>query len=160
MAEIGLQEGIIPDCIKTVVIFKKKVKIRKTQIQQGHWQHVLDVLYGYICLAVKMKKDNSLNGEAFNFGPKIENKKTVFQVVKEMKKNWTKVSWTISNNKNFKESKLLQLNSIKAKKTLNWKCKLNFKETIKLTVQWYKDFILIKKKFLKLLEKQLFDLKN
>ena len=34
----------------------------------------------------KMKKDNSLNGEAFNFGPKIENKKTVLQVVKEMKK--------------------------------------------------------------------------
>ena len=53
-------------------------------------------------VAIKMKKDNSLNGEAFNFGPKIENKKTVFQVVKEMKKNWTKVSWTISNNKNFK----------------------------------------------------------
>ena len=66
-------------------------------------------------LSSKNEKDNSLNGEAFNFGPKIENKKTVLQVVKEMKKNWTKVNWTISNNKNFKESKLLQLNSIKAK---------------------------------------------
>ena len=94
-----------------------------------------------------MKKDNSLNGEAFNFGPKIENKKTVLQVVKEMKKNWTKVNWTISNNKNFKESKLLQLNSIKAKKTLNWKCKLNFEETIKLTVQWYKTFYFDKRNF-------------
>ena len=104
-----------------------------------------------------MKKDNSLNGEAFNFGPKIENKKTVFQVVKEMKKNWTKVSWTISNNKNFKESKLLQLNSMKAKKILNWKCKLNFKETIKLTVQWYKTFYFDKKEILKITKKQIFD---
>ena len=146
---------IIPDCIKQWSS-SKKVKIRNPNSTRP-WQHVLDVLYGYICLAVKMKKDNSLNGEAFNFGPKIENKKTVLQVVKEMKKNWTKVNWTISNNKNFKESKLLQLNSIKAKKTLNWKCKLNFEETIKLTVQWYKTFYFDKKEIFKVTRKQLFD---
>ena len=40
----------------------------------------------------------------------------------------------------FKESKLLQLNSKKAKKYLNWSCRLNTKKTIDLVTLWYKDF--------------------
>ena len=46
---------------------------------------------------------------------------------------------------------------MKAKKILNWKCKLNFKETIKLTVQWYKTFYFDKKEILKITKKQIFD---
>ena len=38
----------------------------------------------------------------------------------------------------FKESNLLTLNSKKSFKELKWRPKLNFKETIQLTVDWYK----------------------
>ena len=40
----------------------------------------------------------------------------------------------------FYESNLLKLNSIKAKKKLNWKCILTFRETINLVITWYKAF--------------------
>ena len=43
-------------------------------------------------------------------------------------------------DKIFKESKLLQLNSKKAKKKLNWKCLMNLKQTIKATINWYKKY--------------------
>ena len=41
----------------------------------------------------------------------------------------------------FKESRLLMLNSKKAKKELNWSPRLTFEETIKMTVDWYKELL-------------------
>ena len=51
-----------------------------------------------------------------------------------MKKYWKDVSWKLykNNNKNFKESSLLKLNSQKAKKKLKWTSVLTFKENIYL----------------------------
>ena len=39
------------------------------------------------------------------------------------------------------ESKFLSLNIEKAKRELNWRPKLNFDETIKLTIDWYKNYL-------------------
>ncbi len=130
---------IIPDCIKKW--FKNKIVDIRSPNSTRPWQHVLEVLYGYISLAVKLKKnDRYINGEAFNFGPKKEKNREVIKVVKEMRKKWKKARWKINKKSNFKESKLLQLNSSKAKKRLNWKCKLNLKKSITLTIDWYKQY--------------------
>jgi len=43
-------------------------------------------------------------------------------------------------NKKFKESKLLMLSSKKAKKELNWSPRLTFNETMRMTVEWYREF--------------------
>ena len=63
---------LIPDCIKKWSS-KKIVQIRNPKSTRP-WQHVLDVLNGYISLAIKLKKSKIINGHAFNFGPKIEKK--------------------------------------------------------------------------------------
>ena len=58
-----------------------------------------------------------------------------------MKKTWNAVSWKIIKAaKDEKESKLLKLNSNKAKEKLKWQTTLNFRETIKMTIDWYKNF--------------------
>ena len=57
-----------------------------------------------------------------------------------MKKTWSNVSWKIIKDKNQKESRLLKLNSTKAKKLLGWKTVLDFEETIQMTVEWYKNY--------------------
>ncbi len=41
----------------------------------------------------------------------------------------------------FKELKLLKLNSEKAKKIIFWTSRLNFNETIDLTMKWYNKYI-------------------
>ncbi len=64
------EDRLVPDCIKSWSR-KKKVILRNPKSTRP-WQHVLDVLNGYIKLAINLSKNNKINGEAFNFGPKIE----------------------------------------------------------------------------------------
>ena len=40
----------------------------------------------------------------------------------------------------FKESKLLMLSNLKARKELDWYPRLSFDETVRMTVNWYKNF--------------------
>ena len=47
---------------------RKKAVIRSPNSTRP-WQHVLDVLNGYLTLAYYLKKKNGVHGEAFNFGP-------------------------------------------------------------------------------------------
>ena len=144
---------LIPDCIKKWSL-KKVVKIRNPNSTRP-WQHVLDVLNGYIKLAIKLKKDKNLNGHALNFGPKREKKSDVLSIVKELGKNWKGASWIVKKDKNLKESNLLQLNSTKAKKLINWECKLNLKQATKFTIQWYKEFYNNREKILDLSIRQI-----
>ncbi len=129
---------LIPDCIRRWSK-KKKVFLRNPRSTRP-WQHVLDVLRGYILLAINLKKNKKINGEIFNFGPKIEKKREVISVVKDMQLYWGKAKWIVSKRKSFFESKLLQLNSLKSKKHLKWKCLLNLKKSIYFTINWYKTF--------------------
>lgn len=131
---------LIPDCVKS---WSKKSKVLiRNPYSTRPWQHVLEAIFGYISLAVNLSKNPSLHGEAFNFGPSNIQNHNVISVVKLIKKYWKDASWTISkkNNKIFKESVLLKLNSKKAKKIINWKSVLTFRENIFFVTEWYKNF--------------------
>ena len=106
------------------------------------WQHVIEVVYGYIKLAAYLSKNNNLHGEAFNFGPSLNNNYRVIDIVKKMKKNWKNFNWKVLDSRKnlFKENKLLQLDSSKSKIKLNWKCKLDIDQTINLVSNWYKSY--------------------
>ena len=130
-------DRLIPDIMRSI-FNNKKVKLRN-QSSTRPWQHVLDVLNGYLILASKLKKNNTLNGQSFNFGPPIKSNYTVLAIVREMKKNWNLLEWVFSN-RTYHESTLLKLNSSKSLKYLNWKNKLDFKELIRLVTDWYKCF--------------------
>ncbi len=141
---------LIPDCMRAW-LNNKSVIIRNPNSTRP-WQHVLEVLNGYIQLAIKLKKNNKLHGQAFNFGPSTKNYK-VIQILKEMKKKWPQINWKVKKQKKFFENNLLNLNSKKSFKRLKWKCKLNFGETIFLTTDWYKNYQIFKKNKKKILKK-------
>jgi len=133
------KDRLVPDCIKSWS--KRKKVILRNPHSTRPWQHVLEAVVGYLTLAIKLSKKSRIHGEAFNFGPNNKDNKSVLNVVKEMKKSWKAVSWTIRKSRKAKyESKLLKLNSNKAKLKLNWTTNLNFKEMIKMTTNWYKNF--------------------
>ena len=140
------KDRVIPDCVKSWSK-NKVVKIRNPNSTRP-WQHVLEVIRGYLQCAVLGKKySKKINGEVFNFGPRINQNKSVKELVKEMRKNWSKVKWQIKRDKGRKkESKLLKLNSFKAKKILKWEPILNFNKTVELTSLWYKQYYIGKKK--------------
>ena len=136
---------LIPDCVKSWSK-NKKVLIRNPKSTRP-WQHVMEVLSGYLTLAVLLQRNNKLHGEAFNFGPSLKNKLNVINVVKKMKFYWEKVEWKIlKQKKTFHESKLLQLNSKKSKDKLNWNCVLDADKTIQLVSEWYKSYYSTKRK--------------
>ncbi len=129
---------IVTDCVNSWV--KNEDVIIRSPKSTRPWQHVLDVIYGYMKLAVKLKHSSRLNGEAFNFGPDKNNLK-VIDVLNKMKLFWPKIGWKIKKQNKFKENNLLHLNSDKAKKILKWSTSLNFNNSIKFTVEWYKNYL-------------------
>jgi len=138
------EDRLIPDCVRSWSK-NEKVIIRNPDSTRP-WQHVLDALYGYITLSINLRKNIKLNGQAFNFGPSMNNNYKVIDVLKLVKKLWQNILWKIIKVKKREfESSLLKLNSSKANSILKWKCNLSFKESIYFTTEWYKYFYTKKK---------------
>ena len=129
---------IIPDCV-TKWSQNKVLKIRNPNSTRP-WQHVFDVILGYVILALSLIKNKKINGESFNFGPSKLNNFKVIDLIKLIKKYWVDGRVLIQKNNDFKEAKLLQLNSNKSHKILKWKARLNFNDSINITGLWYKIF--------------------
>ncbi len=135
---------LIPDLVRNT-LKKRKTFVRRPKSIRP-WQYVLKVLEGYLILAKKnYLYPKSRFDTSFNFGPRISECKTVFNVVQEFRKNWnTKIIFK-SNLENFKETDYLLLNSKKAKSQLDWFSSYSLKETIQKTCNWYKNFYFNKK---------------
>ncbi len=135
---------LLPDCVKAWS--KNKVAIIRNPKSTRPWQHALEALRGYLILASKLNKRPYLHGEAFNFGPKNSQNKTVLELINHTKKNWKNIKWKLSKRPKTKfESKLLKLNSTKAKKKLNWIPILKFTDTVEMVISWYKNYYFDKK---------------
>ena len=136
------KDRIIPDCVRS---WSKgtKAKLRNPKATRP-WQHVLEAVGGYICLAINLKNNKKLHGESFNFGPSLSREYSVLELVQAMGNNWENVSWkTIpKSSKKFYESGLLRLNCNKARKILKWKSILKFEENIELVAEWYRNYYL------------------
>jgi len=124
------------------VIKKNKLTIRNPNAVRP-WQHVLEPLHGYLILGNYLMS-NKLNNKIlpnWNFGPNFKNIKSVNEILTKSLELWGKKKKIVfKNNKKFKEVNFLMLNSNKAKKEISWRPKLNFNDTMKLTVDWYKSF--------------------
>ena len=134
---------IIPDCVKYMVN-NKKVKIRNPKASRP-WQHVLEILNGYLKLAKRLSLDKKINGQSFNFGPKNNEIVPVKNILEYIKDNWDGFEWIKSKNPIKNETEMLVLNTKKAEKILNWKTRLNVEAATILTIEWYKKFYKNKK---------------
>lgn len=130
---------IIPDCIRAWSK-NEPVKIRNPKSTRP-WQHVLEPLSGYLALGAELlNKETSINGEAFNFGPKADVNKEVSSLIDEMKKHWSSANYIIEQTHHLhtKEALLLKLSCDKALTHLSWVPTLTFEETVELTAKWYR----------------------
>jgi CDP-glucose 4,6-dehydratase len=135
------KDRIVPDIMRSLI--KKTKLIIRSPSAVRPWQHVLEPLHGYLILGnylMTSKLSNKIVPN-WNFGPNINNIKSVKEITKKSLKLWNvKKNILFKNDKKFKEVNYLMLNSNKAKKEIFWKPKLNFDDTMKLTVDWYKSF--------------------
>lgn len=135
------ENRIIPDCIRHLknnetIIVRNPNAIRP-------WQHVLEALGGYLMLCYKMNEDPQKYAEAWNFGPGLLGIKNVEKLVEEVIMNYGKGNWKVVNDKDARyESNILSLDISKANLNLGWRPLLSFEETIKNTVEWYKQYLI------------------
>jgi len=102
------------------------------------WQHVLDCLSGYLTLVDALINDNA--DGAWNFGPVENQSKTVADVANIAGGVWgVQKSWESDLGNHPYEASLLMLNSNKARTELSWSDKLSFEESVKWTINWYKN---------------------
>lgn len=135
------KDRIIVDCVKAFSN-NEIVEIRSPKATRP-WQHVLEPLSGYLNLGQYLYENKVENGEAFNFGPRAEQTKTVFQLVQDLAELWgldkTKAA-RLTGNVPFKEATLLKLNCDKALAYLNWHSTLHYDACIRFIAEWYKAF--------------------
>lgn len=133
------ENRIIPDCIKAIEN-DEKILIRNP-IATRPWQHVLEPLCGYLLLGEKLLSNKDGYSGAWNFGPFHSNEVTVEVLVQSIISTYGHGSYYIQENSNaLAESNFLSLDIKKVIKKLKWEPILNFEETIKMTIEWYKKY--------------------
>jgi CDP-glucose 4,6-dehydratase len=136
------KDRIVVDCMEAWSK-KNSVEIRSPEATRP-WQHVLEPLSGYLNLGQVLYENDSLNGEAFNFGPRAEQNHTVKQLLEYLSKYWhfkkLDDAFSVTDNIPFHEAGLLKLNCDKALFFMKWQANLEYKDTIRFTSEWYYNF--------------------
>lgn len=135
------KDRIVVDCVNAFSQ-GKTVEIRSPKATRP-WQHVLEPLSGYLTLGQYLFENKVENGEPFNFGPRAEQTKTVFELVQDLSELWgldKNDAVKLTDNIPFEEATLLKLNCDKALAYLNWHSTLHYEQCVLLIAEWYKTF--------------------
>jgi len=137
------KDRIIVDCVKAFSNHEV-VEIRSPKATRP-WQHVLEPLSGYLTLGQYLYEEKVENGEPFNFGPRAEQTKTVFELVQDLAMLWgldRDKAARLTGNVPFSEATLLKLNCDKALAYLNWHSTLHYEDCVHFIADWYKAYYL------------------
>lgn len=132
-------DRIIPDIVRAIETLGT-VTLRNPQSVRP-WQHVLEPLSAYLLLAAKMAEEPQLFSTAFNFGPDKDDELSVEELTKIFLKAYGRdILYEVEqSDKNPHEANLLLLDSSKAHNELGWKPKLDARQAIEWSAQWYAD---------------------
>ena len=128
---------LIPDIIKSVK--ESKTLLIRNPKSTRPWQHVFEPIIGYLMLAIKLSKNPIKQSESWNFGPELDDNKTVQEIIDLFITEGLKININYHNEKKY-EAKFLSLNINKSKKFLNWKPKWKSEFAVKKTIGWYMRF--------------------
>jgi len=132
------KDRIIPDIVRSLE--SKEVVVVRNPRSVRPWQHVLEPLSGYLLLGSLLDTAPADFSGAYNFGPFAEDHLTVQSLVETAIDCWGEGEWKQSAELNQPhEAGLLHLNLTKAMEQLGWKPKLNSKEAIQWTIDWYRE---------------------
>jgi len=133
------EDRLIPDIVRFInagrpIILRNPGAVRP-------WQHVLDLVGGYVILAHRLLAEPAKAADAWNFGPGRENEVDVERLARSFVKAYGVERAHIEIVPSaLKEANFLKLDIAKSTMLLGWRPKLGFESTIGLTAQWYRGF--------------------
>lgn len=104
------------------------------------WQFVLEPLAGYLNLGKKLLEKDTFFAQAWNFGPSEPAEWSVEKVLLYAKTVWPSLHYKVDAAEKSHEAKLLKLDCTMAQKYLAWQPIWTTEETLKHTMNWYKNF--------------------
>jgi CDP-glucose 4,6-dehydratase len=133
------EDRLIPDIVRAAQK-KEDVTLRNPNAVRP-WQHVLDPIFGYLLLAKTIDEKGSAYCQAYNFGPRTDEAKTVFEVCETIMAQLSagKGKLIIEDQKisNPHEAGLLTLDISKSLKQLGWRPIWNSDKALERTASWY-----------------------
>jgi len=104
------------------------------------WQHVLEPLHGYLCLAQRLWDQGSQFAQSWNFGPH-DDAKSVLWIVKYLVGLWGDgAHWELDSTHQPHEDHSLKLDCSKAKSLLGWSPRLHLSGVLEWIVEWYRGY--------------------
>lgn len=133
-------DRLIPDAIRS---FEKNEPLTiRSPAAVRPWQHVVEPLCGYLLLAENSFESEKCSFDTWNFGPDYGNTVPVSTICGYLQQYWGDSAKVVTqvNPETPHEAGLLKLDSSRAVSHLNWQPILDIKTTLKMTVNWYKNF--------------------
>jgi CDP-glucose 4,6-dehydratase len=131
------EDRLIPDCVRALDR-GESVKLRYPEAVRP-WQHVLEPLSGYLELARRLAAAPAAMPRAVNFGPDAASFCTVSQVVEAFAARFGgKPAWEREAAPQPVEARALTLSSELARDTLGWRPRLDIRESLAWTADWYR----------------------
>lgn len=131
---------IIPDCVRAVEE-KKEIEVRNPYSIRPY-QHVLEPVMMYLCLAAMQYKNPQL-GNNYNIGPEDRDCVITGVLVDMFCKSWGKdASWRDTSKPGQPhEANFLKLDSSRVRMTLGWKPVWNIEDAIRAVVEWSRAYL-------------------
>lgn len=130
-------DRIVPDTI-SAFMQNKPIHIRHPEATRP-WQHVLDPLFGYMLLAIRLYHAPTVYSGAWNFGPHSRSIQPVRALVTKMIEVWGGGEMILAEHPpTLHEATKLHLNCDKAQQLLQWQPCWDFEKSVVQTVDWYK----------------------
>ena len=129
-------DRLVPDIVKAMMA-GKDVLIRRPRAIRP-WQFVLEPLRGYLVLAEHLWADGAAFSGPWNFGPDIEQIKTVEWIAEYLTSHWGGSSQlVVDRGQHPHEDHLLKLDCTKAKSLLGWHPALGLSVVLDWILEWY-----------------------
>ncbi|TVQ84731.1 MAG: CDP-glucose 4,6-dehydratase [Micavibrio sp.] len=132
------EDRLIPDAVRAFAD-GKALELRKPDCVRP-WQHVLDVLCGYMLLAEAQWHAPQDFARSWNFAPDTSSEETVGFVAENLARLWGGTAKTVfkPDPNDPKETALLRLDASLARMYLGWQSRWSIMETLENTVTWYR----------------------
>jgi CDP-glucose 4,6-dehydratase len=130
------EDRLIPDIVRAIER-SQSLEIRSPKATRP-WQHVLESLSGYLILGLHLLNGKEAFADGWNFGPEPEGNRSVEGVLTTLKVHWPHFVWHTSHQEHPHESKLLYLDSSKARGQLQWQPVWNIDTALEKTADWYR----------------------
>jgi CDP-glucose 4,6-dehydratase len=131
-------DRLIPDFVRASTE-NKSLRLRNPKSVRP-WQHVVEPIFAYLKLAEALATEKAPSTE-YNFGPAETDVHTTQEIIDESCRIWGRgARWELHEGAHPHETKMLTLNTDRARKELGFEGTLEWKRALEWTLKWYQTY--------------------